>query len=144
MHSTDSMAPWQIAPVTPANRIAATALVVLALDFAFLWLANPRATTALAFGTVFVAIRLMRGFRWARIAASVAFAITELAAAAALVRAAHPHSTQMSVGPAVAAAVAATGLASVLTGWLRDRRPRVIELTRSTETRIPDGVQVKS
>jgi len=135
MSSAPNSAPWQLAPVSSASRVAAAALVFLAVDSAFAWKAIP-VVASLAFLIVplLVAIRVVRGFpnSLADAAATLAsYALLMLVALAApfdagtaVVRAALVVGAVLSVAGFAASAVA---------WWTQRRRPPVIEieLTRS-------------
>ena len=138
MNPSDRMAPWQIAPVPLSSRIASAGLAVLSLDSLFNWRATPNATIAAALAIIpaLIAIRLIRGLPRAVGLTVATFAGVEAVAILALVLPGPFRSAQMTAGLAVAAVVAAGGLASVLVGRLHGRRAPVIELTRTAETQI--------
>lgn len=76
MQTSPNHAPWQIAPVTASGRVAAAALVLLAVDSIFLWSSTPSvigAASLTAIPTV-AAIRVVRGFPGSRKLAAATFA----------------------------------------------------------------------
>src|SRR5262245_13211814 len=77
MQRSPNHAPWQIAPVSAAGRVAATALALLAVDSIFVWSVTPSVLEAAALTAVpgVVAIRVIRGFPRARELAAGTFAL---------------------------------------------------------------------
>jgi hypothetical protein len=134
MSPSPNTAPWQLAPVSSASRVAAAALVFLALDSTFAWRAIPLAA-ALAFLIVplLVAVRVVRGLPNALTAAAATLAGYALLMIVAL--AAPAGSRLLLVVPAalvVGAILSVAGFAaSAIALWTNRRRRPVIEIERT-------------
>ncbi len=76
MQPSPNYAPWQIAPVSATDRVAAAALALLAIDSVFVWSATTSVIGRAALTAIpaVVAIRVIRGFPRSRELAAVTFA----------------------------------------------------------------------
>jgi len=83
MSSSPNTAPWQLAPVSAAPRVAAAALAVIAIDSTFAWQSMPLlASIAFLIIPLLVAIRVVRGFPGSLSASAVTLGVTAALAAA--------------------------------------------------------------
>jgi hypothetical protein len=122
MPSTPNHAPWQVAPVSATDRVAATALALLAVDSVFTWSVTPHVITPAALTAIsaVVAIRVIRGFPRSRELAAATFALGLAVASFALFQLGFVAG-QASAAIVVAIALAATGILSLGFSELRNR-----------------------
>src|SRR6185503_20123589 len=76
MPSQTNSAPWQVAPVSATDRVAAAALALLAIDSIFVWSTTTSVIGRAALTAIpgVVAIRVIRGFPRSRELAAATFA----------------------------------------------------------------------
>ena len=137
--SSPSTAPWQLSEGSAASRITAAALIAVALDSTFVWRVVPVVLSiALLIIPLLVAIRVMRGFPAALLAAAVTLGAV---AALAGVSFTNPAVGQPIAAPLIVAAiVSVVGLASAIAGSLNERRRGHVVI--SIELTEPDGFAV--
>jgi hypothetical protein len=137
MSSSPNTAPWQLAPVSAAPRVAAAALAVIAIDSTFAWQSMPLlASIAFLIIPLLVAIRVVRGFPGSLSASAVTLGVTAALAGRALVASTPSRPAYVSSALLVAAIVSAVGLAAVAVAWWgrRQHAPIIaIEITDSGE-----------
>jgi ABC-type Mn2+/Zn2+ transport system permease subunit len=134
--SSPSSAPWQLSEGSAASRIAAAALIAVALDSVFAWRVVPvLLSIVLLIIPLLVAIRVIRGFPAALPAAAVTLGAVAVIAGISLANPAAAQPANNTASLIVAAIVSVVGVASATAGWLRERRRGgvviTIELTES-------------
>jgi len=139
MSSVPTTQPWQLEPVSSLGTTTAGALVALAVDVPFAWQVSPSVLVPLGvvFGLLFIAVRVMRGFGGSLPAAVVAFAVTGLAAAAAMAVGELAGGAGRSA-LVVAVVLATFGSSAAFAAWVERRRRAqpVIEITRTSPERL--------
>jgi hypothetical protein len=138
MSSSPNTAPWQLAPVSAAPRVAAAALAVIAIDSTFAWQSMPLlASIAFLIIPLLVAIRVVRGFPGSLSASAVTLGATAALAGRGLVASTPSRPAYVSSALLVAAIVSAVGLAAVAVAWWGRRQQHApiiaIEITDSGE-----------
>jgi hypothetical protein len=115
--------PWQVGPVSSLGRIAAAALVALALDALFIGPAVPPAAVPLLLALVpsVVAIRVARGLDRSLAIAAFTFALIGGASATGLMRI--KSADAYANAPIVVAVILCTvGFVAGMAGWIEQRR----------------------
>jgi hypothetical protein len=128
--SSPRSAPWQLSEGSAASRITAAALIAVALDSTFAWRVVPVVLSiALLVIPLLVAIRVIRGFPAALLAAAVTLGAVAVLAGVSLTNLAVGQPTNISSPLIVAGIVSVAGLASAIAGWLDERRQDRVVIT---------------
>ena len=122
MQPSPNHAPWQVAPVSAIDRVAAASLALLTIDSVFVWSMTTSVIEAAAITAIpaVVAIRVIRGFPRSRELAAATFTLSLAVAIVALFRLGLVAG-QASTAIVVALALAASGLLTVAWTGLRNR-----------------------
>jgi hypothetical protein len=139
MLPSQTLAPWQVGPVSPTSRIAVTALVALAVNSLFVWQTTPHLIEGWAVTVIpiLIAIRVARGFSGALAAAALAFVASGSTAAWTLSQGSNARPARATAAIAAGAVIAAIGLSALMLGWFQRRRrperaPVVLRLVHET------------
>lgn len=128
--SSPSSAPWQLSAGSAASRITAAALIAVALDSAFAWRVVPVVLSiALLIIPLLVAIRLIRGFPAALVAAAVTLGAVAVLVGLSIANPAVGQPTAIASPLIVAGIVSVAGLASAIAGLLDERRRGRVVIT---------------
>ena len=121
--SSPRSAPWQLSEGSAASRIAAAALIAVALDSTFAWRVVPVALSiALLIIPLLAAIRVIRGFPAALPGAAVILGAVAVLAGVSFANRAVVQPTNIAAPLIVAGIVSIAGLVSAIAGWLDERR----------------------
>jgi len=128
--SSPNAAPWQLSEGSAASRITAAALIAVALDSAFAWRVVP-VVLSIAFLIIplLVAIRVIRGFPAALLAAAVTLGAVAVLAGVSFTNLAIGQPTNSAAPLIVAGIVSVVGLAAAIAGWLDERRRGRVVIT---------------
>jgi len=122
MQPAPNYAPWQVAPVSAADRVAAAALALLAIDSVFVWSTTTSVIGRAALTAIpaVVAIRVIRGFPRSRELAAATFASILAVGVVALFQLGI-IAGQARAATVVAAALTLSGLLTLAWTGLRNR-----------------------